>query len=437
MNIALRRRSGISVQDLLCQNSSETSSCHSPTNNGSEPSSSAAFSSPALSLDQATQRLTNQAVSDLDPTCFSDPETWRHVGIEESTLDAADSPHRRSSPPSVHIQPRPDIVDNRQKSVRGPWRIEEDRLLIELVARYGARHWSAIATHFPRRSGKQARERWMNQLNPNLKKKNWTSNEDRIILRAHSSLGNKWSAIAHLLPGRTDNSVKNRFNSTLKRAMKERCLTSPNFDIHEFVESLHARPYLLNQTLQEAGSPLPMEQVVPTKVSGGTYSSNNSDVRRTWSFEHLNPVRMELNHQPYSRPMDDRKTDVWGRKEAEYRSISQMPRFPDLVGNGRTGNRLTGMYSSGQSPLLPAFNEVLGKSAPFTSKQMDTNAQDYRETSPCTLTLPAIPRHTLIDHEQARIEKTGMTSGHHGTGAPTMHVLSPSKIIAKRGHTRS
>lgn len=447
MDLALHhRRSAISVQDLLCQNSSETSSCHSPTTNNSSAPSSAAFSCPVLSLDQVTHSLHNNSVSDIDPTSFSDQETWRRTGIETSTLHAAESPPRGSSPSAgtIPVNSKPDIVDNRQKSVRGPWRIEEDRLLIDLVSRYGAKHWSSIATHFPRRSGKQARERWMNQLNPNLKKKNWTADEDRTILRLHASMGNKWSAIAQMLHGRTDNSVKNRYNSTLKRAMKERGLLTPNLDIDEFVENLHARHYLVSHAFHEPGSLRPLEHVLPTKVCGGTFSSNNGEVHRRWSSDHLSPFRMELNGQPYTHHIGDQRTGACSRKEADYGSVSQMPRFVEVSGTGRSEPGSSGMNSSGHSPRLPTFHEVLGSSAPLPSKKMDTHAQDYRETSPCTLTHPAIPRHTLFDHKSAGIEESAMTAGQPhsrelysaGNHGPTRDILAPSKIITKRRNTR-
>lgn len=126
---------------------------------------------------------------------------------------------------------------------RGPWKLEEDRLLAELVKRYGPCHWSAIAAHFPNRTGKQARERWTNQLNPKLKKKNWSAEEDYTILFLRTQLGNKWSAIAGMLPGRTDNSVKNRFNSTLQRAIRDIGTKSgvQTVTIDDVLNSLHSR----------------------------------------------------------------------------------------------------------------------------------------------------------------------------------------------------
>ncbi|KAL5231584.1 hypothetical protein ABZP36_030360 [Zizania latifolia] len=105
---------------------------------------------------------------------------------------------------------------------RGAWSPEEDERLVEYIRRHGHPNWRALPKHAGLlRCGKSCRLRWINYLRPDIKRGNFTADEEELIVRLHQSLGNRWSAIAAQLPGRTDNEIKNVWHTHLKKTLDD------------------------------------------------------------------------------------------------------------------------------------------------------------------------------------------------------------------------
>ncbi|XP_011037458.1 PREDICTED: transcription factor GAMYB-like, partial [Populus euphratica] len=106
---------------------------------------------------------------------------------------------------------------------KGPWTAAEDAILIEYVNKHGEGNWNALQKRSVlARCGKSCRLRWTNHLRPNLKKGNFSAEEERIIVELHAQFGNKWARMAARLPGRTDNDIKNFWNTRTKRLLRHR-----------------------------------------------------------------------------------------------------------------------------------------------------------------------------------------------------------------------
>ncbi|KAG8659483.1 transcription factor MYB114 isoform X2 [Manihot esculenta] len=135
---------------------------------------------------------------------------------------------------------------------KGAWTAEEDKILAEYIEVHGAKRWKAVAMKAGlKRCGKSCRLRWLNYLRPNIKRGNISDEEEDLILRLHKLLGNRWSLIAGRLPGRTDNEIKNYWNSHLSKKINKMERT-PESSIPQ--ESIPDNAAAAAQDMMEEGS---------------------------------------------------------------------------------------------------------------------------------------------------------------------------------------
>ncbi|GKV15845.1 hypothetical protein SLEP1_g26590 [Rubroshorea leprosula] len=141
---------------------------------------------------------------------------------------------------------------------KGPWTAEEDQTLMDYIQKHGHGRWRTLPKNAGlKRCGKSCRLRWTNYLRPDIKRGKFSPEEDDAIIQLHSVLGNKWSAIAARLPGRTDNEIKNYWNTHIKKKLLRMGIDPvthiSRFDLLELYSTLGSGLYNPSQQLNLAG----------------------------------------------------------------------------------------------------------------------------------------------------------------------------------------
>ncbi|KAG2646964.1 hypothetical protein PVAP13_2KG541700 [Panicum virgatum] len=168
------------------------------------------------------------------------------------------------------------------------WSAEEDNVLRAQIAQHGTDNWTIIAAQFKDKTARQCRRRWYNYLNSECKKGGWSREEDMLLCEAQKLLGNRWTEIAKVVSGRTDNAVKNRFSTLCKRRAKD---DEPFQENGTPCSNTNAKRVLTKTgcvTPGTAGSSLPMKQkssdlkenIVPNMRLFGQEKGTQQDARQ-------------------------------------------------------------------------------------------------------------------------------------------------------------
>ncbi|KAF8112033.1 hypothetical protein N665_0069s0059 [Sinapis alba] len=187
---------------------------------------------------------------------------------------------------------------------KGPWTTTEDAILTEYVRKHGEGNWNAVLKNSGLlRCGKSCRLRWANHLRPNLRKGSFSRDEEKIIIELHAKMGNKWARMASLLPGRTDNEIKNYWNTRMKRRQRAGLPLYPHeihhqgignddeFEFNSFQfsnQDLHSNHQNMIQYTNSSNTPSP----------SSSFSSSSSQPQKNMCLDPLISTNPGLNHIP-------------------------------------------------------------------------------------------------------------------------------------------
>ncbi|XP_010676208.2 MYB-like transcription factor ODO1 [Beta vulgaris subsp. vulgaris] len=161
---------------------------------------------------------------------------------------------------------------------KGPWTAEEDKKLINFILTNGQCCWRAVPKLAGlRRCGKSCRLRWTNYLRPDLKRGLLSDSEEQLVIDLHARLGNRWSKIAARLPGRTDNEIKNHWNTHIKKKL-----------IKMGIDPITHEPLNKDQS--------PNNQIIPNQSSSSSNNNNNSDISTAESLNQAQSSSLETNN---------------------------------------------------------------------------------------------------------------------------------------------
>ncbi|CAF2064798.1 unnamed protein product [Brassica oleracea] len=257
---------------------------------------------------------------------------------------------------------------------KGEWTVEEDRMLVAYINEYGLGDWRTLPKRAGlQRCGKSCRLRWLNYLRPGIKRGKFTPQEEEDIIKFHSLLGNRWAAIAKQMPNRSDNDIKNHWNSCLKKRL-----------VRSGIDPMTHKPVV---TVAKATSSSTMAS--PTSTPSSSSSATSSSFSSTSSARLLNKLAAGISSRKHeldriknvimSEPRQAVEEDemMIGSKEDEEVTGCSMEIDENLISTTSFDEFLTCDFTPTYTPGFVAAFDDYSLVEPYNLYQSDF----YHETS--------------------------------------------------------
>ncbi|KAF5461113.1 hypothetical protein F2P56_020932 [Juglans regia] len=292
---------------------------------------------------------------------------------------------------------------------KGPWTAVEDGILTEYVRKYGEGNWNAVQRNSGlARCGKSCRLRWANHLRPNLKKGAFSPEEERLILQLHAKYGNKWARMASQLPGRTDNEIKNYWNTRVKRRLRQGLPLYP----HDIQPSSNSQSQSQPNTPAIHTSSAPTTPTTPTNSTFHFHSHHHPSFTLSPTpppHSPLSPSHQSLSPQPFNTSTITPSSFTFQRPPPILGTPIRFKRYRDSTGFSLP------MASTTQSNTSPLGHHALTQLPDITSFQFPMT---FSDSSPQLLTTGQSELHQLVSPVSAYSLKQELPSNQLSSHSP-------------------